>query len=122
MLLQILLQVQPPKEFFTAQSITTFTGASAAVWVLSNLARVIFKKNSTIPCFVISLIVAYLGAYITHSLDGVVSYFLGFLNGALLFFTAVGVQGFANAAGKGELTGETKLQSAIKVKFLTPWY
>ena len=122
MLLQILLQVQPPKEFFTAQSITTFTGASAAVWVLSNLARIVIKKHTTIPCFIISLVVSYVGMYVTHTLDGGVSYFLGFLNGALLFFTAVGVQGFAAAASRGEMTGETKLQSGTKVKFLTPWF
>jgi len=122
MFLQILLQVQPQKEFFTPESITTFTGASAAVWVLSNLVRVFFKKHTIIPCLLIALAVSYVGMFLTHTLDGGVSYFLGFLNGALLFFTAVGVQGFASAASKGEMTGETKLQSGTKVKFLTPWF
>ena len=122
MLLQILLQVQPPKDFITPESITTFTGASGAVWILSNLARMAFKKDSTIPCFIVSLIVSYVGMSILGTLHGGIAIFMGFLNGALLFFTALGVQGFAVAAKEGQVNGKVNLESKKSVGFLTPWF
>lgn len=122
MLLQILLQIEPLKDFITPQSITTFTGASGAVWILSNLARMVFKKNSTIPCFIVSLLVSYIGMSIIGALHGGIAIFMGFLNGALLFFTALGVQGFAVAAKEGQVNGQVKLESKESVKFLTPWF
>jgi hypothetical protein len=122
MMLQFILEVQLPTDFITAQSLATFGGASIAVWILSNLVRVMLKTTSAIPCFIISLIVAAIASHLLHTLNGVVSYFLVLLNGALLFFTAIGMQGFTGAAAKGEATGETKLQAKTEVKFLTPWF
>jgi len=116
------MAAEPPKDFFTANSIGTFAGASAAVWVLSNVFRVLFKRDSLIFGFVVSLLIAYLGMYAAGTLTGLLGYSLAFLNGCLLFLTAAGIQGFATEAARGRNDDTLNLQRRTKVKFLTPWF
>ena len=114
--------IKIPNELFTAGSIGTFAGASAAVWVLTNVFRVLLKRDSVLFGFVVSLVISFVGAYAAQALSGLVQIFLVFLNGCLLFLTAAGVQGFANGAVQGQPADRTKLQGRKDVKFLTPWF
>lgn len=111
-----------PNELFTAVSIGTFAGATGAVWVLTNVFRVLFKRDSILFGFIVSLVISFIGAYAAQALTGLVQIFLGFLNGCLLFLTAAGVQGFAHGATQGQPTDRTNLQGRRDVKFLTPWF
>ena len=110
-----------PDEFFTAGSIATFAGATGAVWVLTNVFRVLLKRDSILFGFIVSLMISFVGAYAAHTLTSLVQVFLIFLNGCLLFLTAAGVQGFANEAGKRSVD-RTKLHGRRDVGFLTPWF
>jgi hypothetical protein len=114
--------MEPMKAFFTPGSIATFTGATSAVWIITNVFRVLVGRDSVIAGFIIALIVAFVGAYSTQALNGLVPGFLVFLNGCLLFFTAAGVQGFANGATQGRPVAQPKVQGRGRVKFLTPWF
>src|SRR5688572_7066998 len=104
-------------DFFRPGSIATFAGATTAVWLITNLFRVLVGRDSVIAGFVIALIVSFVGAYSTGSINGLVPGFLVFLNGCLLFFTGAGVQGFANTAVKGRPEGQPKVQGRGNVKF-----
>jgi len=110
-----------PDEFFTAGSIATFAGATGAVWVLTNVFRVLLKRDSILFGFIVSVVISFVGAYAAHTLTSLVQVFLIFLNGCLLFLTGAGVQGFANEAGKRSVDG-TKLHGRRDVGFLTPWF
>lgn len=80
------------KEFFSPGSIATFTGATAAVWVLANTYRFLFKRNSMPVLFIISIAVAVIGAVSSHTATDLWSWLLTGLNGCLLFCTAAGAQ------------------------------
>lgn len=111
-----------PSDFFTLASIATFTGATGAVWVFGNTFRVLFKRDSKIIAFIISLMVAYVGAYLGGTLNSVAAFFLVLLNGCLLFLTAAGVQGFASEAATPQETHKPKLHGKENIRFFTPWF
>jgi len=113
--------MEPIKDLFTATAIGTFSGASGAVWILSNTFRTLVGRDSKAVAFIISLIVAFFGAFAAKALTDPVTYFLVFLNACLLFLTAAGLQGFASSAVQGKPEGTPKLQGK-DVRFFTPWF
>ena len=108
--------------FFTMQSIGTLAGASASVVIISNSYRMLTKSNSVKPPFIISIIVSFIGAYEANSWMGVTEIFFIFLNGCLLFCTALGAQettvGIANRPAPGTVTA----QGRKPVKWLSSWF
>ena len=111
-----------PQDFFTSESIATFGGASLAVWVLSNVIRIITGRDTIKISLIVAIVVAFIGAYGSHKLDDVIAYFLALLNGCLLFLTAAGTQTVAHKASEGDLGNKASLHGSEPVKFLTPWF
>jgi hypothetical protein len=77
-----------PNEFFTPESMVTFTGATAAVFVIGNTAQSVFQFNprwfSLLVAEAISLLAIYLGG--GEGLD----YLIGLINGCLIYSAATG--------------------------------
>jgi hypothetical protein len=109
--------MQIPQEFFSSNSVLTFTGATAAIFVVSNTIRVLTGRSILLVNFLIALIVAYLGAYISHALVDVVNWFLTALNGCLLFCATAGVQEVGKVAMERPPAGPQK-----SVRFLSSWF
>lgn len=81
-----------PKELYTVATLATFAGSSGAVLVLYNTFRKLLKRENLWVAFGISLVVSFVVASATGGLNLGYGYFLAFLNGCLLFFTASGGQ------------------------------
>lgn len=117
---------QLPNEFFTLQSMLTLTGATGIVFVVANGLKVAFDFNPKWLGLALSEIVAVLGIVFSggHGLD----YFIGVINGFLIFSAAAGVssmggaaapasKGVADAAAlkKGEVPGRRR-------RFVSSWF
>lgn len=118
-------------DFFTTSSIVTFAGATGVIWVLSNTIRLLTKRNPLIILFLLSIGVAYLGAYVGNNLTNVVAAILTLINGCLLFCTTAGFHetgaNLAGTAGSNTTNappadGGPKLQSGKPVTFLSSWF
>jgi hypothetical protein len=107
-------------EFLTTASITTFGGATIAVWAISNALRVAFKVAQPWIPLVVSLAATFGLALISHHiLNSALGYILTIVNGCLLFLSATGLQ-LAQAA---EITGKegAKRHGRQRVTWSTPW-
>lgn len=78
-----------PTEFFTPQSMLTLTGATGIVFVIVNGVKTAFDFNPKWFGLLISQIISLVGVALSggHGL----SYFVGVINGFLIFSTAAGV-------------------------------
>jgi hypothetical protein len=109
-------------DFFTNSSVVTFAGATAIISVLSNTIRILTKRNPLIAIFLLSLGVAFLGAYIGRTLTDVVNVILTFVNGCLLFCTTAGAQEAGGALQQRAQQGITTTHSGRAVKFWSSWF
>lgn len=111
-----------PKDFFTIQAILTLTGAAAAVLIVTNTFRKLFKIQSPWIAAVLSMIFVYAGAYRTDALSDWVCWLLMFVNGCLLFCTTAGVQEAAVAAVAPRPAAGAPPQIRPPVKWLSSWF
>jgi hypothetical protein len=83
------------KDFMTPATILTYAGASLVVLIVSNAYRILLKKNSPWPCFIIAIGVSVLVASIDKATkwDGI-EIAMVFINGCMLFYSAAGLQGW----------------------------
>jgi hypothetical protein len=81
---------QLPKEFFTNESILTLTGASSATLLVCNTFQRIFNFNPKWLAFLISILIAFYGAYASGN-NSIANYFLAFLNSFLIYSTTYGI-------------------------------
>jgi hypothetical protein len=120
-----------PKEFFTFQSMLTLTGATGAVFVISNGLQLAFNFNPRWLALVISQIVVLGGVYVTGGVG--IDYFIGLVNGFLVYCTAAGATLVGAGAGSGGAVArdisvatadDAKFPqvSHHKRRFLTSWY
>lgn len=117
-----------PKEFFTAESIFTLTGATGVVYVVCGGLQRAFDFNPRWLGLAISLILAIAGTYVTQ-VHSVGAYLLAVINGFLIYCTAVGVNGvFAPGSGRSNETlksrrtdGEANDQTQHR-RFRTAWW
>lgn len=120
-----------PKEFFTLQSMLTLTGATGAVFVISNGMQLAFNFNPRWLALAVSQAVVLGGVYITGGAG--IDYFIGLVNGFLVYCTAAG----ATLVGAGTSSGgavardvsvataeDAKFPQASRHKrhFLSSWY
>jgi hypothetical protein len=110
------------QNFFTIQSFATFGGASLIVFVLTNTYRRLTNHDTPWVAFIAAEIVAFVGAAQSHSLGDWFQYFVSFLNGCLLFCSAVGINQTATAATTPRSPSDIKQQGAKPVKWLSSWY
>jgi hypothetical protein len=78
-----------PTEFFTPQSMLTLTGATGIVFVIVNGVKTAFDFNPKWFGLLVSQVISLVGVALSggHGL----SYFVGVINGFLIFSTAAGV-------------------------------
>jgi hypothetical protein len=115
-----------PKEFFTLQSMLTLTGASGIVFIVSNGIQSATGKNPKWLGLAIALIVCLAGVFFS---DGKGSdYFVGVINGFLVYSTAAGgTHILANKENMGagpakDIAPDTIIPATPKRKFLSPWW
>jgi hypothetical protein len=117
-----------PKEFFTLQSMLTLTGATGAVFVVSNGMQKAFDFNPKWLALAIAQVIVLAGAYFSGGKG--IDYFVGVVNGFLVYCTAAGatvVAGGSNSAvARDGLVGTTTQagapQRGPKRRFLTSWF
>ncbi len=78
-------------KFFDPQSIMTLGGASFAIVVVSATARKLFRLDTPWFAFIVAMAITLGGAYHAGTLKGLFQFFLAFINGCLVFFTALGL-------------------------------
>jgi len=106
-----LLQVQNlPSEFFTLQSMLTLTGATGAVFVISNGLQRAFNFNPKWLALLIAQILSIVGVFITTEAS-ISDFFVGFVNGFLIYSTAIGVN---------QISGEKNPPNEILLKSVAP--
>lgn len=105
-------------QFVTVASIGTFTGATGAVWAVSNTLRRAFNIDRPYIPLLVSIVVAY-AIVISSGSHSVLDYVLALVNACLLFLSAAGVQQAASAdltSGRG-----TQRHGRQRVTWFTPW-
>jgi hypothetical protein len=110
------------QSLFTFASIATFGGASAAVAVIANTYRRFRKSDSSIPAFVASLAVSFVGAYTAKSWLGIGESFLIVLNACLLFCSAAGMNEVALTAAQAPPPGGVQPHGLQPVPWLSSWF
>jgi len=111
-----------PTEFFTRDSIFTFTGITGATFVVANGIQKAFDWNPKWLALLLAEILCLLGVYIRgmHSSVDMVDYALGFLNGFLVFCTVGGATSGASKLSSGGSSAVVDRGDA-KRGFFTPW-
>lgn len=109
-------------EFISKDAILTFGGASLAVTVITNAARMLLKTTSPWVGFLVSVAIVYGGAYATNQLTTPVSWILALVNTCLLFCTAAGITDFARGAVTPRDTPDVAPHARRRVRFLDPWF
>ena len=123
--LEALILMDLPKEFFTPQTMLTLTGATGATFVIANGLQRAFDFNPKWLALVIAVSICQFGVFTTGG--GAIDYFVGVVNGFLVYCTAAGATGLAgsrdlqaqaNAGGFG-----TRSASALYPRrFLSRWW
>jgi hypothetical protein len=122
--------VDLPKEFFTLQSMLTLTGATGAVFVVSNGCQRAFNFNPRWLALIVAQIIILSGVYLTGGRG--VDFFVGVINGFLVYCTAAGAtlvagDGSATVISRGTAVN-TAGQAAFpqmdssRRRFLTSWF
>ena len=118
-----------PKEFFTLQSMLTLTGATVSVFIISNGIQTAFNYNPRWLALLIALIISIAGVYFSNGTGS--DYFVGIINGFLIYATACGTTQVLNngstantqsgtARGNARTTAPTTARS--RRSFLSPWW
>jgi len=121
----MLLQI--PQEFFTVQSIITLTGATVATFVIANGIQMAFNFNPKWLALIIAIILSLFGVYESHLPDKphlLSDYFIGIINGFLIYCTAVGASQIAAPKTENKQKEATRrLQpNTTKRTFFSPWF
>jgi len=116
--------MEMPSEFFTIQSMLTLTGATTATLVIANSIQHSTGYNPKWLALVISIILSLLGVYFSGGVS--VDYFVGFVNGFLIYSSTLGLTILTNgtvAGAQARTIGGVKNAVNTKTtrKFFTPW-
>jgi hypothetical protein len=109
-------------DFFTAESLLTFGGASTATVIVGNTIRKVFKQDAVWIPFVVALLLAIAAAGAGGQLSKASGWLITVVNGCLLFCTASGIQETLVTAATATETGGGQQQSKRPVKWLMPWF
>ena len=122
--LEALTLMDLPKEFFTPQSMLTLTGATGATFVIANGLQRAFDFNPKWLALVIAISICLFGVFTTggHTID----YFVGLVNGFLVYCTAAGATGLAGSSelqahAKAEGAGTRSSSALPSRRFLSRW-
>jgi hypothetical protein len=116
------------QKFFTPESISSFTGASLIVWVLSNTIKVLTNHSSKWIVFLISILAAFVSTYISNSqisnnpyiifIEHPLNTLFSILNACLLFLNSLGLQTTLTTPIP---TNEPHARKPRKIKWFDPW-
>jgi len=120
-----------PKDFFTIQSMLTLSGATGATFVVSNTIQSALNYNPRWLALVIAQVIVLFGVYLTQS-NSVVDYFIGVINGCLVYTSAAGATGVlsggnapAGVVARGaegiEAAGDPRIIQGRR-RFLSSWF
>jgi hypothetical protein len=128
---------QLPEEFFTVESMATLVGASGATFVIANGVQAALGFNPRWFALAVAQVICLVGVYAAHSAADAatpVDYFVGVVNGFLVYWTAAG----ATAMGRRRADGsaDDAVAHGLEVppergsgrgsrrrrSFLTPWF
>jgi hypothetical protein len=84
-----------PKDFFTAQTMLTLTGAAGAVYVVSAVYQNLLNRDPKLVAFLLSMALS-IGGMLSIGIKMPLDYVVMLINGCLIFLTARG--GAATAA------------------------
>ncbi|MEZ5069631.1 MAG: hypothetical protein R2751_01345 [Bacteroidales bacterium] len=118
-----------PESFFTQETILTLTGASMITLVITNTVHYVFNFNPRWFGLGISLLLSFTGVVLVGE-HTVFAYFVGLLNGFLIYASATGLmQMVGRKGGASTVSGESSLrdgkpadQGTAARRFLDAWY
>src|SRR5262249_28059018 len=117
-----------PRDFFTIQSLMTLSGVTGATFVICNGLQRAFDVNPKWLGLAVAQILVLLGVYLSGG-QTLVDYFIGIINGFLVFCTARGATGAlagnrrTRVVGRGSADAENLPASTSgRRTFLTPWF
>ena len=109
-------------DFFTAESLVTFGGATLAIVVVTNTFRKLTKRDWLAVPFIVALVLAMVVAGAQNALGELIGWVVAFLNGCLLFCTALGLQETITSGKEGQLTSATREQRRRRsLPFFSSW-
>jgi hypothetical protein len=110
-----------PKEFFTLQSMLTLSGATGATFVVSNGIQQAFNIAPKWLALAVAETICIAGAYFSHGVGS--DYFVGVINGFLVYCTAAGAtSALGNSTRQPIARGELRRDSFRRRTFLSPWF
>jgi hypothetical protein len=113
--------VEIPKEFFTVQSMLTLTGATGATFVVANGCQAAFNFNPRWLALAIAQLIVLLGVHTTGGAGS--DYFIGVINGFLVFCTAAGATSLGGKPSGGTSRGGGVLpKQPSKRQFMQSWF
>ena len=113
--------VEIPKEFFTIQSMLTLTGATGATFVVANGCQAAFNFNPRWLALAIAEVVVLFGVYASGGAGS--DYFVGVINGFLVFCTAAGATSFGGKpSGTSRGVGVVSNNPPPRRQFRQSWF
>ena len=108
-----------PKDFFAASTFGSLMGCVVVVWVVSNVLSGVFGIEPKFTGFIVSIVVAYVGLFLSEEKEKV-HYVIAFFNGCLIYATVVGGTSFtpyfnSTTASKGQK------KISVKAALTSPW-
>jgi len=111
-----------PHELVTVESLATYGGASGIVLLLTNTVRKLVKLDSPWVQFICSELIAFTVATMQHTITGVGTGVITFLNGCVFFWGALGMnETVVSAAAPKPAPSTTKLQGRPEMRFFSSW-
>lgn len=125
-MIAILATSTVPGQFFTLESMLTLTGATGATFVISNGLQRALNFNPKWLALAIALALTTIGVYLSNNGHGPGDYFVGVVNGFLVYCTAVGSTAVAAGDNAGSTTRGNVERGVVKPLerrgFLTRWF
>ncbi len=114
-----------PAEFFTVQSMLTLTGTTTATYVISNVIQHVFNYNPKWLALIIAMALSFFGVFSNNGTGG--DYFIGIINGFLIYATSLGIVTLTNGNAAGAQAtargaGAPDNAPPKRRTFLSPWY
>ena len=115
-----------PKEFFTLQSMLTLTGATGATFVIANGCQKALNFNPRWLALAVAQAISLIGVFAVGGAPS--DYFVGVVNGFLIYCTTVGATSMVGgpppeaATARGAGDAARAQPSFARRGFLTRWY
>lgn len=121
-----------PSDFYSISSMLTLSGATGATFVVCNGLQSAFNFNPKWLALAVAEVIVLVGCAYTGKREPI-DFFVAFINGFLVYCSAAGVTGGANALAKGKTSaavtargrtvrGSAEPQPDDRRRFLSAWF